>query len=54
MAIGHVNATTFGINAAVSCHTRLDGMLVLKKMSENRLACWTNKMTLSKSQEKMK
>jgi hypothetical protein len=38
-AIGQVKAMTFGTSAKVSCQTRLDGRIVLKKISENRLTC---------------
>src|SRR5439155_9167607 len=54
IAIGQVNATTFGIKATVNCHTRLAGRSTLKKMSENRLACCTNRTTLSSSHEETK
>jgi hypothetical protein len=53
-AIGHVKAITLGTRAAVSCHTRLVGIFTLKRISENRLACWTKRMTLRRSHEKKK
>ena len=53
-AIGQVKAITFGTNAKVNCQTKFDGRIVLKKMSEKRLACWTKRMTLSKIHEKKK
>src|SRR5688500_8935339 len=53
-AIGHVNAITFGIKAIASCHIRLLGIFALKKISENRLACWTKRITLSSSHAEKK